>query len=107
MYTHDTLTDDQWKIEEISNPIKGIIVMQFTGLLDRNGVEIYEGDILGHTTAGKKKVVSDVIKWSSEPEPQEDGEFGWYATYLGYSLSEEWNKKEIIGNIYENPELLK
>lgn len=73
--------------------------MQFTGLLDKNGKEIYEGDIVSQFIApnpydyGKVEYQksSFIVSWTSLP---------WQ--YLEV-LSE---KIEIIGNIYENRELL-
>ena len=64
---------------------------QFTGLKDKNGKEIYEGDIV------KSGILTGEVY-------QQYGY--WTATSIGQSL---WSQKsiEIIGNIYENPELLK
>ncbi len=69
------------------------IGMQFTGLRDRNGKEIYEGDI----------VVSDRFPTHDQFE----------STVLDIRYLNSWmfgssmNFNEVIGNIYENPELLK
>jgi hypothetical protein len=74
-------------------------VMQFTGKRDRHGIEIYEGDILKMPYSKKNKIV-------------EYGKFfncgccGDFAG-IGFDFEEkEFDKVEIIGNIYENPELL-
>lgn len=71
---------------------------QFTGLCDKNGKEIYEGDILNWDSTGSgDEDVADVVKF-------EDGMF----TFIEDPLC--WNPQretEIIGNIYENPELIK
>lgn len=75
---------------------------QYTGLDDKNGVPIFEGDIvMKRTYQGKKPF----------PVTFTDGMFhcGWgggssTATH-GYTLADK--QIEVIGNIYDNPELLK
>lgn len=68
---------------------------QFTGLLDKNGTEIYEGDIL--QSDDEKRIVVYVAP-SFELQLPDTKAFAW----------DLWDgvKEEIIGNIYENPELL-
>lgn len=76
---------------------------QFTGLHDKNGKEIYEGDIVEFKTLKMSKnlgfeneLVHDVVKYSDYSE--------WL---VGNSLlSRIVNDSEVIGNIHENPELL-
>lgn len=78
---------------------KAYTVQQFTGLLDKNGKEIYEGDII-------KQIENDGWGCSdSQTEEQYIIEFrnGCFLAY-GKCLS---SQMEIIGNIFENPELLK
>jgi len=81
----------------INGPIKelqenGSIVMQFTGLKDEDGKEIYEGDVLNITNN------NHVVFW--------DEDRAMFRTSV-YSMSSatQWDA-EIIGNIYENPALL-
>jgi len=64
-------------------------VMQFTGLKDKNGKEIYEGDITKNVRGNIKEV-----EWISEDEG---------CDFTGWII----DGSEVIGNIYENPELLK
>ena len=82
-------------------------LMQFTGLKDKNGKDIYEGDIIKF--------------WGSIPS--DDPAYGYYEPTMSVCYSEvwasfgftdggaflpfkQWDDMEIIGNIYENPELL-
>ena len=72
--------------------------MQYTGLKDKYGVEIYEGDILSY--------------FGFEYEVTfEESAFGWSEDGQFYAFAEmaidEIEKTKIIGNIYENPELAK
>ncbi len=77
----------------------GYEIMQFTGLLDKNRKEIYEGDIVRCSKGCPHQVIWEEVS---------DFSFHcgrWYLDRLldGYS----WvGSEELIGNIYENPELL-
>ena len=77
-----------------------IELMQYTGLKDKNGGEIYEGDIVKiYDDFGKDELLIDSV--ISVPGgfmlKDWDSEYGWPNTE---------DSVEIIGNIYENPELL-
>lgn len=76
------------------------VVMQFTGLKDKNGKEIYEGDIVNN---GGYQGKASIVKWNNE-----GAYFHIYRgeTSSGYTLQGETRNCEIIGNIYENPELI-
>jgi len=90
-------------------------IQQFTGLFDKNGREIYEGDIIRRMYGMNQKYIKNAeIMFGECPEDNEDdGNFiGWYINYLGNnwgkaSLYDEKDYIEVIGNIFENPELLK
>jgi hypothetical protein len=79
------------------------VVQQFTGLRDKNKKEIYEGDIFESSNPS--------YKWG----PVEFGEGRFYCNLKGariFTLEElcedfEYQVPEIVGNIFENPELLK
>ena len=66
-------------------------LMQFTGLHDKNGKEIYEGDIVTDGV-GKYKIIYDL-------------KLAGYQPYCIFRDDPE-NYCEVLGNIYENPELL-
>lgn len=85
-----------FKMDEFFTPMDDFALMQNTGLKDKNGVEIYEGDIIDY----KDLTVFDGDR--TEQVHFENGRF-MFGT-LNCSRPELW---EVIGNIYENPELLK
>ena len=79
-----------------------IELMQSTGLKDKNGKEIFEGDVVDYK--GRKAI----IKWNGSyasfiyrfVDELNKRSAEWYPLYLAYL------KCEVIGNIYENQELL-
>ena len=78
-----------------------VILMQSTGLKDKNGVEIFEGDIV--------KIIGDVLDDDMSVIRFTEG--GFYLDYKNLDTEFELLYSidlpiEIIGNIYENPELL-
>lgn len=76
-----------------------IVLMQSTGFTDKNGKEIFEGDIIDSYDVG----LSGIIEFRSDL-----GAF--VSTLIEYNNFERLcnvaNSTQIIGNIYENPELL-
>jgi uncharacterized phage protein (TIGR01671 family) len=71
-------------------------LMQYTGLKDKNGVEIYEGDIM---TADKNSINSYIVKYVNN---------NFILSNRRNTLSSVlyFKEREVIGNIYENQELL-
>ncbi len=78
---------------------KNAILMQSTGLRDKNGNEIFEGDILSSESYPVKGAVEYRAKLGMWVNCLK--EYSYYE-YLGNVASD----REIIGNIHENPELL-
>jgi len=79
--------------EEIENMEDDFRLMQFTGLLDKNGKEIFEGDWLvsaEDSSIGGSAVFYDYGQWQP---------FSYLGSYNG-------KEYEIVGNVHENPELL-
>ena len=82
-----------------------IVVLQFTGLQDKNGIEIYEGDILKYKFPyDRRKVHTSPVTYS-----ETQASFGIKDIYGNeiplYRITAN-NYFEVVGNIYENPELL-
>jgi uncharacterized phage protein (TIGR01671 family) len=92
---------DNWR--DFTEECEQLILMQYTGLKDKNGKEIYEGDIcLINIWFG------ELYSKGKLPIVFKKGIFG-YELYCGsgdYQMMELDGHEEIIGNIYENPELL-
>ena len=85
-----------------------IKVMQFTGLKDKNGKEIYEGDILQWNDKSGSDVVSIGEIEANYDEYGEDSDVGIGVKCGPYILSKnDLKSREVIGNIYETPEKLK
>ena len=86
----------------ISRNIRDINLMQFTGLLDKNEKKIYEGDIVEYTTDyyDDLKTHKICVEWDDDIE---NDSFGCPLT-MGYVIR--GYDLKILGNVYENPELL-
>ena len=107
--------DTKWK--DGDDPRKWVsdgIFMQYTGLRDVNGKEVYEGDVVmrtyGFTKSGKPKYAVDEIVYRDEyggfyfmgRDHIVKGSIGYTHIYGGHKV----NPWEVIGNVHENPELL-
>lgn len=86
-------------LEIIIFDFEDIILMQSTGLVDKNGKEIFEGDILGT----KDGFLNGVVEYRTDLGM-------WTNSLVRYNNFERLcsiaSDRKIIGNIYENPELL-
>lgn len=102
LYDFTTFTDHY--TDDFNNTIKyhqenDLVLMQYTGLKDKNGVEIFEGDIV-------KEVIGGEIAYVVYKKGSCSFTLEYKANVIGDGLHYD-SHIEIIGNIYENKELIK
>nr|WP_276552668.1 YopX family protein [Streptococcus danieliae] len=103
MYNNPVVYDGcfylDWRDFEDGRSFDDVVLMQSTGLFGENGTEIFEGDVL---------------YYPENPEGERYGIVVWQKESLAFALEtafdylpyDFWAVGEVIGNIYENPELL-
>lgn len=95
---------DIYEQTNASNIIDIKTLGQFTGLTDKNGKEIYEGDILRiHPNSDEFHNVEVVFYQGCFCYTRKGAYFTFYSNVPGMNFTKD---REIIGNIYKNPELL-
>lgn len=104
LFVHSNFDKNQ--MGEVNDHIDNIehVIQQFTGLYDKNKKEIYEGDIVKcivegrnyEIKYGKAKFYPVLLDTIATHGYEYDWEY-WY---------DECSEKEVVGNIFENPELL-
>jgi uncharacterized phage protein (TIGR01671 family) len=103
-YPHTRTGDSEFEYDQSELNKKQYTLMQFTGLRDKNGVEIYEGDVV--VNVGKHP---HVIQWNESgfwtAQDSHKNDYGYTGRAL--FLKHEFPNIEVIGNIYETPDLCK
>lgn len=108
-FKKSVLVGEHWEFGE-TNFINfdDVNLMQSTGLFDKNGKEIFDGDILtdGHTTGDIRN--HPTLGFYTVDESSKEGYLSDTVGIGDFEEAKEFmrNSIEVIGNIYENPELL-
>lgn len=98
-------------VEELFLPDAYLVPQQWTGLLDKTGKEIYEGDLVNFKTNNTVCLGDqDIMDWESE-------EVYWDSFYCSFCFDRRYGHTiydkvmpetfEVVGNIFETPELVK
>lgn len=101
-----------FRCHNVMGELENSVVQQFTGLLDREGKEIYEGDIVknGYCQGRAEIVFVDGGFFSKELSDSWDeflkGDVNTYEECRSFLSTSRGEEMEVIGNIFENKELL-
>ena len=93
--TNETLAE--WSMVRLNEGLKDkrFVFLEYTGLKDRNNVEIYEGDILEFDREPHKVWYNDASFYANRHSDRQN-----------FLLKTMYRLSKVIGNIYENPKLL-
>lgn len=108
--------EEEWELNQLK--LNDVELMQYTGLKDKNGKEIYEGDILTDYDPDGELFNNEcardriwVVEYGTKNGNNIVGSFvirSAHRNTVAFAVTGDWIELlKVIGNIYENPELLK
>ncbi len=121
MYESSRVSIYQWPTVNVDGDVfdageeHGVFIMQYTGIVDKNGKEIYEGDIVRgnswkepHAMRTKKPAIGQVEHTDNYgfTFSTKDTHGNYRGLPTGCRTYPNLKNCEVVGNIYENPELL-
>ena len=107
---YDNNDSDLWYtriLPDLDN--KRYVIEQYTGLKDKNGTEIYEGDIVEVKHSNWTEPTIHVVKWCGDekyPAFNLKPELDETVNNLALAAQSDFFSVKVVGNIHENPELL-
>ena len=98
------LSYDGFAFDEV--PASDFILMQSTGLKDKNGKEIFEGDVVKYEVGGNTVTEEVVYDKNFAGFGVKDADAGIIFTFGELAEEIDLTSFEVVGNIYQSPELL-
>ena len=98
------LSYDGFAFDEV--PASDFILMQSTGLLDKNGNKIFEGDVVKYKAGGDTFAEEVAYSKNLAGFGVKDADANIILTFGELAEEIDLHSLEVIGNIYQNPELL-
>lgn len=103
-YENELVSDETYWNTIPSDDVK---LMQSTGLKDKNDKEIYEGDIIKYKRYNYGFTYTDAVGYGTIGLIKNNDKIGLISTFAGMSIENiDLSSVKVVGNIYENPELL-
>lgn len=93
-------------IDEVFIDVTSFTIGECTGLTDKNGQKIFEGDILKHQVFKHESTKYYTVEFVDGSFGMRDSK-GWFVSFRDGVFGPNMDEYEVAGNIHDNPELLK